>query len=152
MAPHPQTLPTVGLPCKLITMPTTLIARQRVGGAAATLFLWLLGGAMGSGYNLGRNLTMGPNMYFTQNVPSILSLAFLCTSKGMYPIKTERPMYRSACDASAGLSGYRQHPMQCILEVGEKEGASPLTLSGGSTRMGLLNDWSIGCIEPILLP
>ena len=42
---------------------------------------------MGSGHNLGRSLTMGPNKYFTQNVSSILSLAFLCTSKGMYPMK-----------------------------------------------------------------
>ena len=77
---------------------------------------------------------MGPNKYFTQNVSSILSLAFLCTSKGMYPVKTERPVYTSACNASVGLSSYRQHPMQCILEVGEKEGESPPTLLGGSTK------------------
>ena len=37
--------------------------------------------------------------------------------------------------------------MQCILGVGEKEGERPPTLSGGSTPMGLPNDWSIGCIE-----
>ena len=37
--------------------------------------------------------------------------------------------------------------MQCILEVGEKEGERPPTLSVGSTLMGLLNEWSIGCIE-----
>ena len=81
---------------------------------------------MGSGRNLGRSLTMGPNCdkYFTQNFSSILSLACLCAS-----------------DASVGL------PMQCILEVGEKEGESPPTLSGGSTLTWLPNDWSIGCIE-----
>ena len=61
---------------------------------------------------------------------SVVSLACLCASKEMYPVKTERPMYTSACDASVGL------PMRCILEVGEKEGESPLTLSGGSTPTG----------------
>ena len=102
---------------------------------------WRVGGAMGSGRNLGRSLTMGPNKYFTQNFSSTLSLACLCTSKEMNPEKTERPLYTSACDASVGL------PMQCILGVGEKEGERPPTFFGGSTPTGLPNDWSIGCIE-----
>ena len=68
---------------------------------------WRVGGAMGSGRNLGRSLTMGPNKYSTQTFSSILSLACLCASKEMYPVKTERPMYTSACDASVGLAYWK---------------------------------------------
>ena len=40
----PPDLAHGGFALQIDYMPTTLIARRRVGGAGATLFLWLLGG------------------------------------------------------------------------------------------------------------